>query len=153
MVFWEEAVTYAERLWRWELVRLTGLRDHLPNRALWEGWMQLQPFRDRFRGWLCVARRRGWHRSWRAWPQWGRRGWRGSPRYWVYAAASELFFRLPWLVEPESQRPEPDLDSEELRRLLPVVRGGSLFDGRPVWQQLASDIVWNYHEFLENTRA
>jgi hypothetical protein len=160
---WIEAVNYARLLWGWELDCLTGAPSHVSGREALFHWMQLQPFYKRLRGWAYVLRACGWHRSWRHWPHWLRLGWRASPRYWVYAAASELFFHLDGLLaftrEPHSDR----LDTQELRSWLPLLeqsresgigneKGASSFS-QGVWQSLAGEIAWNYHEFLEGTRA
>ncbi len=151
--YWEEAVEYARLLWRWESGRLTDTHVQLSNRALWERWMQRQPVSVRLRGWLCVLRKQGWHKSWREWFRWGRRSCQASPRYWVYAAASELFFRLPCLLQQREEKAELNADWEALSEKLPVVRRIRTQEGRPIWLQLASEVVWNYHEFLVDTRS
>ena len=151
--FWEEVVAYARLLWRWELARLTGVQAQLSYRALLEKWMQLQPFGKRLRGWVYVLRKGGWHRSWRNWPHWVRRGWRASPRYWVYAAASELFLRLPALLRDANQRRDTDLNWKELRSWLPMVRECEAGMRGSSWQQVASEIARNYNEFVVGTRA
>ena len=153
VLLWEEAAAYARQLWRWELVRLTGARPQLSDLELLKRWMRLQPVSERLRGWLYVLRKRGWHRSWRHWTRWGGQAWRASPRYQVYAAASEVFFQLPYLVGAADQSPELDFRWEKLQRWLPVLQKGKVHDERLVWRQLASDTVWNYHEFLAETRA
>ena len=152
LVFWEEAIAYARLLWRWELARLTNTKGQVSSRELCARWMRFQPLHYRLRGWLYVLRKRGWHRSWSEWPRWARRSWRASPRYWVYAAASTLFFRLPCLLRPACQRPKTDANWEEVRGWLPMSKPGPGNDC-PSWQQLASEIVWNYHEFVMETRA
>lgn len=153
LLFWEKAVAYARLLWRWELARLTGVRGQASDRELRRKWMQLQPPHFRLRGWAYVLRKRGGHHSWREWPRWGRRAWQASPRYWVYAAASELFFRLPCLLRPRNERPVTNVDWEAVRRWLPIVRESEQGQKLPDWWQLAADIVWNYHQFLVETRA
>lgn len=153
LAFWEEAVAHARLLWRWELERLTDTRVQLSNRALWERWAQRQTLSQRLRGWLYVLRRQGWHRSWREWIRWGRHGWQASPRYWVYAAASELFFELPCLLRSEREGPEGSLDWKELRSWLPVAGEAGSGEKLSRWRQLTSEIVWNYYRFLVETRA
>lgn len=153
LAFWTEALEHARLLWRWELTRLTGAEEGLSDWILLERWMHAQPIGHRLRGWLYVLRKLGWWRSWRHWPRWIRYGWEASPRYWVYAVAGELFFRLPGLVSPDGQRLESDLHAEDLRRFLPVVQGGHSSAQKPTWRVLRSDVVWNYHEFLEGTRV
>jgi hypothetical protein len=183
---WLDAVEYANRLWRWELASLVSERLvgpplrvcpersegaayqadarrydflKLSDRELMRQWMGLQPVGQRLRGWAYVLRRCGWHRSWRGWPRWARLGGKASPRYWVYAAACELFFRLGDLLAPVGELRGADVDIEELASWLPIQAIGDREKGTgksehgPAWQRLASEIAWDYHEFLEGTRA
>lgn len=151
--FWEEGVSRARSLWRWELARLTGCREPLSDVKLCRRWMRRQPLPERLRGWLYVLRSCGWHRSWRHWPRWARCAWQASPRYWVYAAGSQLFFRLPSLVRPANRRAELEADWEGMRSRLPVVGKSDQGKGVAAWKRLAADIVWNYHQLLEGTRS
>ncbi len=155
-VSWEEAIAYAQLLWRWELAQLTGSQQQLSNRELMQRWMKQQlPYR-RLRGWLYVLRSQGWYRSWRQWPHWARLAWRASPRYWVYDVASEICFRLPCLLKSDGHRPQIDINWEEVQGRLPVVRHmgpARRSPTKPNWQQVASDSVANYHEFLVGTRS
>jgi hypothetical protein len=148
---WEEAVTYAHRLWRWELAQLVGCQDELPDHEAMQRWMKLQPWGKKLRGWAYVVRRCGWHRSWRQWPHWFPKGLKASPRYWVYAAASELFFRLPTVMHAVQNESRWQSDWNELQSWLPVP--GSPSSKLKGWEGLASQIAWNYHEFVEMTRA
>jgi len=151
LVLWEEAATYAHQLWRWELTQLAGCQDTLPDHETMRMWMKQQSPAKRLRGWAYVLRRCGWYHSWRLWPHWLRKGWQASPRYWVYAAASELFFQLPKLVHTGQNESRWQSHSNELRSRLPVPGSPS---GRPNgWEKLASQITWNYHQFVEMTRA
>ncbi len=153
--FWEEAAACARLLWRWELARLSGAHGQVHNRELMQDWMKRQPPQRRWRGWVYVLRSQGWYRSWRQWPRWARLAWRASPRYWVYAAANEVFFRLPCLLAPAGQA-RIDVAWEAVLSRLPVARhtvAGSGAPERPRWQYVASEIVWNYRGFLEGTRA
>lgn len=147
---WSEAVSYARRLWRWELARLARTDPTLDESALMGRWMQAQPLRERLWGWLYVARRTGWWRGWRLWPRWAKQGWRASPRYWIYSAASELVFRLPDVLRGTTGR--TPLPLEALEAALPVV--GRAAAGTPTpWRRLATDIMWNYRQFLVDTRS
>jgi hypothetical protein len=160
---WTRAVNHARLLWRWELDRLTGARSHASGRDALFHWMQLQPLHQRLRGWAYVLRACGWHRSWQHWPHWVKLGWRASPRYWVYAAATELFFELDDLIALAQDPLSNSVDIHELRSWLPLLedsRGsgvGSAKDAtccpQGAWQSLAAEIAWNYHQFLEGTRA
>ena len=50
--WWEEAVGYAQLLWRWELACLAGTTVQASNQELMERWMKSQPASRRLRGWL-----------------------------------------------------------------------------------------------------
>jgi len=177
---WAEAavriVKDVRRLWRWELIQLMGT---LSAQADWEligNWMRRQAPTARLRGWLVVLRGCGWHRSWRNWPRWLGLARRASPRYWIYALASELFFSLPSVLKSPlggqfqgSDLPPEALSfgrllqgtrnvrngSEWLKRnaALPILFQSSLRAGSPEWMKLAINIAANYHGFVEHTEA
>jgi hypothetical protein len=149
----DDLSSYVRLLWRWELERLTGKKDELSDRELMRRWMQLQPVHTRFRGWASALRRSRWHRSWRYWPHWLKLGWRASPRYWVYAAACELLFRLPSILNGSGRSPEVDLVLQEVKSWLPVARDRRGNGAGLSWRQVAADIAWNYHAFLVGTRS
>ncbi len=153
MFSWAELVTFARGLWRWELEQLTGEQDQLSDRELMRTWMRLQPIGKRLRGWAYALRRCGWCRSWRHWPHWVRLGWRASPRYWVYATASEFFFRLPVILKGDGPGPDVDSQLRSIRSWLPVAGGLSGTGGNLGWREVAADIAWNYHAFLYRTRS
>lgn len=149
---WQEAIPFARQLWRWELSQLTGAPNETSDCELMYRWTHQQSTSKKIRGWLYVMRNRGWLRSWHDWLRWGQLARHASPRHCVYHAASELAFQLPSIVGN-------DVNAEEAREIqwlenwLPVscdVRGDERFN---VWQRLASAIVFNYHMFLEKTRA
>lgn len=151
--FWEQAIDYAHALWRWELARIVGCQDAGANDTLLMALhMRRQPFRERLRGWAHVTRQSGWRSAWSQWPRWARRALRASPRYAVYAVAAELAFDLrscrPRLLNigDDARR------RRELGETLPVAphlsRNGSLPQ-----QSIVADLLFNYHEFLTNTRA
>jgi len=195
---WEELCADVHTLWRWELAHLIRAADAAgrkeiaeePQRAtigmsntytdfddlndleLMRKWMQLQPMKRRLRGWAYTLRKCGWHRSWRSWPRWIRLAWQASPRYQVYAAASQIFFKLGGLVaRGEGSGGSSDLDEQELRSRLPLSAGGwdrqsgsicnasashsplSTPASAGSWQTLAQEIACNYHAFLEGTQA
>ena len=152
LTLWTEALADARLLWKWELERLTGSDSTLPGLELLDRWARCQPFRKKLRGWAYVLRRCGWHRSWRHWWRWVRCAWQGSPRYRIYAAGSELLFRIPELLDAR-QCSVRELDWERLQSFLPLSRRAAFVPERPAWQTLASDIAWNYHQFLEETTA
>ncbi len=138
---------YAARLWHWELYQLIGEPSELPDPNPMFHWMQLQPVRKRLQGWASLVRRCGLVKSFAQSPRWWRLGRRASPRYWIYSAAGELFFRLPYLMG-DGEPALPNHSLETWRDWLPI---------RPreesgiSWRQLARDINWNYQHFLMGT--
>jgi hypothetical protein len=142
---------YARRLWRWELLRLVGGGEDLSDSCLMRRWMRSQPLRRRIRGWASLTRKYGWFKSWQEWPRWVRLGMSSSPRYWIYAAGSELFFQLPSLME-QGECISPTLILERWRQWLPV-RPKQAVTRNLSWRQLASEITWNYQQFLMETSA
>lgn len=151
--FFEQTVKFAHELWRWELSILaeTGPIESVPDDVLLERWMRRQTLARRLRGWLLVLRCCEWRRTWRSWPRWIAMARCASPRYWTYAAASDLFFQLPALVGTQGADTPSD---GRFRAQLPVrgaaIRRASAVEG---WRARAGDIAWNYHALLENTRA
>lgn len=152
---WTTTVGFAASLWQWELSLLTGVDANArsDSRRLMRRWMRKQSFHDRIRGWASLMHRSGWKRNIPYWPHWARLAWQASPRYWVYAAASDLFFTLPASAEPNAQaNPLIPLRGSEIRWCLPLRRKTERND-LPEWPNLASDILWNYDEFLKETRS
>lgn len=145
MVFWRKAVEYAHQLWRWELCQMTGSAERLSDGELIRLLMHAQPLRLKVRGWLSTSRRCGWARNWRSWRRWVRLGSCASPRYWIYAAAAKLCFGLP------EANAEEQHDWKELQSWLPLIHAT---DMRSLcWRELLSDVVMNYHRFVETTSA
>ena len=152
-VSWDGAIERAQRLWRWELARLSGASPELPDHALLEAWLRRQPATERARGWLHVLRKCGWHQSWRLWPRWARLARRASPRYLVYSAACRLLFELPRLRAENSGSTRKGEDWEGLWEDLPVIRPWANLHRAHPWQEAVTEIAWNYREFLAGTRA
>ena len=179
MFSWTELVTFARRLWRWELEQLLSERSPAPpmkttadrnegtvyrskarryelpvsDHELMNRWMKLQPIDKRVRGWANALRRCGWHRSWRQWPHWIRLAWRASPRYWVYTAASEFFFGLPVILKRDGPSVEVGSQLRDIRSWLPLAGGLSGTGENLGWREVVADIAWNYSEFLKSTRT
>ncbi len=138
---------YAARLWRWELLQLTGASDTSSNEQLMASCMRRQPLTRRLRGWLYVWRECGWLSSASHWLHWARLAFRGSPRYWIYATVGDLLsgvagntvFSDTWL--------------RRRRELLPVGTCLASQNRVPKWRQLAIDIASDYHSFSEDTRT
>jgi hypothetical protein len=151
--FWESVVASACAVWKWELSILTGLPVGADFQELSRSSLHAQNARQKARGWLLVFREMGWTRSWRQWPNWIGKVWRGSPRQRVYLAAFELFSRLDRLIRSGSANSELDAHWADVRDSLPLA-GRHLADSLPDdWRQLASEIALNYHMFVEKTRA
>jgi hypothetical protein len=146
-VFWREALTYARRLWRWELRRLTGLPEGLSDRDLMRAWMRRQPLHRRLRGWARVIRDSGWRRSWRAWPRWLMLALQASPRHWVYAAATEIVFRLPDAGNLDAFNAAPICER------LPLPPAPQALDTVPRWAKAGLAVLSNYERFVAVTRA
>jgi hypothetical protein len=147
----KEALSYAQRLWRWELARLTRLQGQVPDSQLLRTWMRLQPLSDRLRGWLFVLRTCGWQKSWREWPHWMWAARHASPRYCVYAVASELLFEDADPVAAGSAEAGSGDFLKDLRRQLPVPPEQETAPGDR--QAIVASVIWSYHRFLEKTRS
>lgn len=153
-VLWRDAVDYVRRLWRWELTQLTEEPSTSADRRLMERWMSFQPLSRRLRGWLVVLRECGWWRSYRHWPRWAGLARRASPRYWVYTAASELFFSLPDEVAPWLLGRHPSKGQWAQRTsTLPIILSATAQADSSEWVALARGIAANYHRFVEHTRS
>jgi hypothetical protein len=144
-------VSFAAALWHWELLLLTGVNASArPDaRILMRRWMRKQPIRDRIQGWASLMRRSGWKRTVPCWPRWARLAWQASPRYWIYAAAGDL--ATNFADADGLQSPQPAIRAH-IASCLPL-RRQTQSTKRPEWRALASDILWNYNEFLKETRS
>jgi hypothetical protein len=151
--WWEEAVEYAQLLWRWELAFLSKTTGQASNQELMEQWMKSQPISRRLRGWLRVVRDHGWDRCWKNWQHWAGLAWGGSPRYRVYQAASEVFLQLPSLLKDTDKFQQGNFDCEQVRSLLPVVLASEQSPKLLDWRRLAKEIAWNYKKFLVETQS
>ena len=140
---WNQAVEFARRLWSWELARLTGGTPGDDPDLLYSRWMKMQSLRAGLRGWAYVWRNQGWLKSWRMWPRWMVLATEGSPRYWVYRAASEHLFAVGRSANALEQNPR-------LLSWLPVARPERCSSDV---DSPACQILWNYKAFLERTRA
>ena len=136
-------------LWRWELDRLNPTGGASDDGELMRRWSAGQPLAARVRGWAAAVKRHGVVASFGRLPRWAVRVRAGSPRYLIYAAASELFFTLPAILGPDAPAARPSSWIHVTRRLPVVERGAA--DG--AWRGVGAAIAWNYHRFLEDTRA
>jgi hypothetical protein len=148
-----EGISYLRRLWRWEIIELTSVRGEATIESLCRQLAKQQTVQQRLRGWLSVVKRRGWLKSWRRWPRWMRLSLDSTPRYLVYRAATEVAFRLPYLLKQEGEMPRLDVDWHAIQALLPERAPRPNSPQKVLWRALADDVSWNYSEFLLNTRA
>lgn len=148
--FYEQVRRIALQIWRWELGQLTGLDPAIPAFELIQALSRRGNFARRYRGWLRAVRELGWFASRRNWPRWLRLARRGSSRDWIYAVAAEcvafddLFLTLH--LDNVSWRKRVEV----LQQYLPVSHTLETGDR---WRALLRDLAWNYHEFVERTRA
>jgi len=141
----------AYQLWDWELQRMTGKRDgDCTEKCLLA--MKKQSRAARFRGWLVVARECGLQFTKRPWRRWFQLGRSASPRYWTYAVAGEMFSRMDSLfaIEPIAASADPEVAA--LASRLPMAPRSEGGDPNS-WVALMRTVAWNYHQFLEKTRA
>jgi len=150
---WHEGIRYLRRLWRWEMIQLTNACGEPTIESLCRRLAKHQTVQQRLRGWLSVAKRRGWLKSWRRWPRWMRLSLASTPRYLVYRAATEVVFRLPSLLKHEGEPPRLDVNWHSVQALLPEQAPRSDSPEKVLWRALAEDVLWNYSEFLLGTRA
>lgn len=152
--FWERAMAHANALWRWELVQLAGDDDAgAPDRTLMARWMRRQPLSARVRGWAHIVRQAGWSSSWSRWPAWARLALRTSPRYAVYATATELLFGLRTSSGAAHDGGGANAQDQDVIAQLPVAPRSKAANGGRTWTDIADDVLFNYHEFLVNTRS
>ena len=143
-------INAAHSLWRWELERLTA--PCASDIDLQRRWIAAEPIAARIRGWAAVVERSGIVRAIARTPDWIRLARKGSPRRLICAAASELIFALPRLLEEDAV---PGIDSrwDELRRGLPVTDSPENLPLLCSWRRLGRAIAFNYNSFLVPTRS
>ena len=150
--FWQRAVEHAERLWYWELSRLTGRSADRGVAGLLDAWLSRQPLTARLRGWAYVARREGVRSSFSRWPRWLRSAMSGSPRYLVYSVAAPMVFALGQATENGHHDHLGD-SAPVWQRRLPVSRAGRGTPGRFDTRDAVDMVLENYRHFLVGTRA
>lgn len=141
---WADAARYASDLWAWQLARLTGVPSSSAQ-ELMKCWMRQMSWTARLRGWASAARRSRLNAT--RCVIWLRMMPKGSPRYLIYAAATELFFGLAGLV---AKAPDP-ADQWSVAADLPLAATRTMEPD--TWQALAKSIALNYHQLLESTTA
>lgn len=150
--FWQEAISYAHQLWRWEILQMTGASSDCTDIELWMRLAGTITAREKIRGWLSVVKRSSVLEGLRNWPRWLKLGCRATPRYWVYRAGVEVLFDLHSRM---SAAPK-----ETLLKLadLPVASDLPVFPRRASgveisWELAASEITANYWKYVAETRA
>jgi hypothetical protein len=149
--FCEEARRMAVRLWCWELGLMTGQSANLPPLTLCGTLARRMTRKQRMRGWLRVARETGAVTAWHHRARWLRLSRGGSPRHWLYAVAAECALAEEELSSPPASNPPQGPWAQTLHGFLPIPGPAGNPDGE--WQALVRDLAWNYHEFVERTRA
>ena len=135
---------WAWQVWLWQLQRMTGAGPGAAGEMI-HAFGRSQGTKRRLRGWLYVVRRTGWLHSARYWPKWLLLFVSGlTPRYAIYLAA----YRFQETRHgKESSGAMPGM--EAIGDLLPV--DGAVQAGNAA--EVARQLVWNYKEFVMETRA
>jgi len=142
----------ASLLWEWELRKMTKAEGELSPVELCMRLMRQQPVPAKIRGWLYVMRRQGWKKTSTQWPRWLSLARKASPRFWVYSIIGELFVRLDPRIAGGIEREVNEPNWNGLRKCLPVLPQNPP-NSTDAWQRTAKDAVWNYRQFLVDTRA
>jgi len=146
---WQEGVQLANQLWSWELCVLTSADAAQGDAQLMRNWMRQQPLVSVVRGWASAGRRAGWRHCLSQSGRWLKQCLRASPRYFVYDAATAIFFSLadPARVSKnESGAWRPSLGR------LPFLETSPPSDVNQ-WQGAARVVSRNYRQLLETTTA
>ena len=158
----QPAVIALRSLWAWELAQMHRVEMSSAD-AMLRLHMQKQTLKDRLRGWAFVARRRGVLDSLRHGWRWLRLSRSASPRYCVYAAGLNAISSLQVPVSSErDQQADPvlsgmgHLEAGNRQRTtalswLPIADLPART--APDERDIAEAILWNYREFLVETRA
>jgi hypothetical protein len=140
---WRDAVSDAEVLWRWALGRMLNLNPGVSRRDLLAAAAARQSIYGRAKGWARAALV---HPSVFSghWLRWARLACSRSPRYWVYGAASELFFGAP---DPGAITPR------ELAEIVATLPLRPEADQQLSWHAVAGLVAHNFRVLLESTRS
>jgi hypothetical protein len=148
-----QAVAVLRSLWAWELAQIHGATMPSPD-AMLQLHMRKQSLVARLRGWAFVIRRRGMLDSLRHTWRWLRLMRLASPRYSVYAAALETVSSFQFQVSSTAQHGQLETRNPKLETAwnwLPVA--DPPVRTAPNETETAEAILWNYREFLVETRA
>jgi len=151
----EQAITVLRSLWAWELAQMHGSTMPSPDDML-RLHMQKQELKDRLRGWAFAVRRRGFVDSLRHGWRWLRLSRLASPRYCVYAAGLNAVssFKFPVSSTHATGLAQLETRNSKLETVLNWLPIANLaVRTAPDEKDLAEAILWNYREFLVETRA
>ena len=141
----EQVTRWAWQAWLWELERLTGSDRGAGAEEMIRAFGRSLGGERLLRAWLFAVRRAGWLHSASYWTKWlSLFTWKLTPRHAVYLAAYR--WRQAQLEENSSGERQP---METVCDLLPV-------DGTAraaTAAEAARQLVWNYQEFVMETRA
>lgn len=140
------------QLWSWELGQIAALHPALPPFELIRQWGWDLAVARRWRGWLYAARELGWRKSLAHWLHWCALARYGAPRHWIYAIAMECTCRNQIFSPGQPRAAASALLLSKLRPFLPIEWPNGK-RGQGDWRKLVRDLAWNYHEFVEQTRA
>jgi hypothetical protein len=149
----QQAVSALRSLWTWELAQMHGTT--MPSLdAMLRLHMRKQKLKHRLRGWAFVVRRRGMLDSLRHGWRWLRLLRLASPRYCVYAAGLHAVLSFEFPVSSTAGLGQLETWNSKLATVsnwLPIAN----FSVRsaPDEKDVAEAILWNYREFLVETRA
>ena len=151
-----QAVAVLRSLWTWELAEMHGITLPSPEDALYLHMRKQRP-KERLRGWAFVVRRRGLLDGVRHGGRWLRLALSASPRYCVYAAALNTVSSFEFQVSSTAnsvQRTPPETRNPRLETALNWLPMANFNAGAvPNERTVAEAILWNYFEFLVETRA
>jgi hypothetical protein len=157
----QQAVEALRSLWAWELARMHQVETASADIML-DLHMRKQDWKVRLRGWAFVARRRGLLDSLRHGWRWLGLARRASPRYCVYAAGLSAVssLQLPGAGEiKQAAKPSPAMSQLETGNRLwkTVLSWLPIADiparAAPDERDVAEAVLWNYREFVVETRA
>ena len=141
----EQVTRWAWQAWLWELERLTGSARGAGAEEMIRAFGRSLGEERLLRGWLFAVRRAGWLHSAPSWTKWLSLLTRKlTPRHAVYLAAYR--WRQAQLDANSNGESQP---MEAVCDLLPVDGTAKLATAAKAARQL----VWNYQEFVTETRA
>lgn len=157
-----QAVAVLRSLWGWELSRILGMAMSSPE-AMQHLHMRKQSWKERLRGWAFVVRRQGARASLRHGLRWLRLLRYASPRYCVYTAGLDAISSTQSADSGEAMQRPALTSSEPVQLSTGALQPASILRWLPVPNPLtrtamaerdvAEAVLWNYREFLVETRA